>query len=99
MTIIEKNKNNFSWVFAVLGIFIVLNLGWSIVNYNKIVNFRHDIASVGKSVREAEVQNAELKASLLAITSEENMKKTAAERGLVLENNPEYLKYKKLAER
>ena len=69
-------------VSAILGIFL----------YNQLVNLRHEITSQENNLQKAEVESAELKNNLYAAVDAKNLEKLAADKALIIDKNPQYLK-------
>lgn len=94
MTIIRQKKNSDvlrQWTIilsagaacmAITGLFF----------YNQVVNDTHEITQRRGDVRDVEVKNAELKGELYDLTSSRQVEAFAAANGLVVENNPNYIK-------
>jgi cell division protein FtsL len=94
MTIIQPNqnkrKNNF--VIYLLLVIIAVLIMQGIYLYSQSVTFRHDIANLEKSLREAEASNAEMKNKIFTFFESENIKRAVEERQLIEEKYPQYIK-------
>lgn len=96
MTIItskEKYKNINRWIGAFVFVAII-SAFYGVFLYNKIVGIKHDIGANKISLREVEVENAELKNSVYTATKGEKGKEVLIQRGFIVEKNPEYVKNK-----
>ena len=93
MTIIQPNKTQrgIRIVFAgsILALFGVAL--WSIVLYNRTVNMAHEISANERAYKAMLVKNGELKNTLYALTDVKNLRRTAANLGLVPIRQPEYI--------
>lgn len=93
MTYIQPNKNNkINFLTSILILITVFSASWGVYLYNQSVNFSHNIANQEKLVRQAEVENAELKNRLYQQIDSKNLEVLASEKSLVIEKNPEYIK-------
>lgn len=68
-----------------------------ILLYNQLVNLRHEITSQENSLQKAEVGSAELKNNLYTMVDLTKLEKLAAEKALVVDKNPQYVKTEPLA--
>ena len=64
---------------------------WLIVAYNQLVNLKHGVADANIELKHIETQGAELKNSLFALISNEQLGEFATSRNLSLDQNPYYL--------
>ncbi len=93
MTYIQPNKNNkINFLTSILILIMVFSASWGVSLYNQSVNFSHNIADQEKLVRQAEVENAELKNRLYQQIDSKNLEVLASEKSLVIEKNPEYIR-------
>ena len=60
--------------------------------YNQLIDLRHEVSIVGKSVNQSEVENAELKNNFYQAFNEKNLESLAEKNSLVLEKKPEYVR-------
>ncbi len=96
MTIIQNNnlKSNNEYkilVASLIAVLMVLSIGGIFV-YNLKVNLSHEIASVKDSLRDAEIKNADLKNSVYGMLDQQKLQTLAANQGLVIDKDPEYVK-------
>ncbi len=91
MTIIQpsKSKNKISLFFLV--IFIFLLAGFYIYEYNRLVTFNYQVQSLEKSLIENQTFNSDLKSQLYQLTAAARLENLAKEKGLVLEQQPQYI--------
>ena len=93
MTYIQPNKNNkINFLTSILILIAVFSASWGVSLYNQLVNFNHNITNQEKLVRQAEVENAELKNRLYQQIDSKNLEVLASEKSLVIEKNPEYIR-------
>ncbi len=94
MTIIQPNKPKSKLRFFILPLILMLFAGvyLSIVFYSDVTEFKVLLSKKEKELQELEVLSAELKNQLYNILDTQNMAKAAEEAGLILEQNPIYLK-------
>ena len=93
MTYIQPNKNNkINFLTSILILIMVFSASWGVSLYNQSVNFSHNIADQEKLVRQAEVENAELKNRRYQQIDSKNLEVLASEKSLVIEKNPEYIR-------
>ena len=93
MTIIQPNRSGYKINFSIsiLALMLMVSIVWGVFVYNQLVSFRHEVSGFEKIVRQAEVENAELKNTLYQITDLKNLESSASSGRLVLEKNPKYL--------
>lgn len=94
MTIIKlnKNRNKLNLIISSLLFAIVALIIQGIYLYSQSVNFRHDIASLEKNIRDIEVSNVDMKDKLFALFDSNNTKAIIENGGLIGEENPQYIK-------
>ncbi len=93
MTYIQPNKNNkINFLTSILILITIFSASWGVSLYNQSVNFNHNIINQEKLVRQAEVENAELKNRLYQQINSKNLEVLAGEKFLVMEKNPEYVR-------
>lgn len=92
MTYIQPNKHNkINFLTYTLILIIVFSASGGIFLYNQSVDLNHNIINQEKLVRDAEVENAELKNSLYQLIESKNLETLANEKSLVVEKNPQYI--------
>jgi cell division protein FtsL len=93
MTILQPHKNRAVVNFLVI-LFVILLTGgvFYIFEYNSFVNTRYQLSALKKSVVELQASNADLKSDFYKVTDPAQFEKMAADRGLILERKPDYLK-------
>jgi len=99
MTIIKPNKNSFKVEFfsSVLIMIFIASAVWGVFLYNQTVNFRHEIEDIGITLKQSEVENAELKNILYSMIDLKESESLVASESLILEKNPEYAKVSNFA--
>jgi cell division protein FtsL len=99
MTIIQPNKNNKKINFLIFGLTMtaVLIAVWGVFLYNQLINLRHELISRENNLQKIEVANAELKNNLYGLVNPEVLTVSAANKDLILEKNPTYIKSEQLA--
>ncbi|MBI2075384.1 MAG: hypothetical protein HYT82_01810 [Candidatus Harrisonbacteria bacterium] len=93
MTIIEPNKTQRGVRIVFAGSIVAL-IGvalWSIVLYNRTVNMAHEISAYERAYNAMLVKNGELKHTLYALTDVKNLRRVAANLGLVPMRHLEYI--------
>lgn len=94
MTIIQpKNKKTF-WNKVLAGLVAgVILVAFSLVLlYARFVNLNHSIAEARRALEKIQTENAELKDRIFALLDQGRLESLAAERGLIKEKNPQYLR-------
>ncbi len=94
MTIIQLNKNNHkkNFLISILMMVSIVAAVWGVFLYNQLVSFRHEVKKQENNIRQAEVQNAELKNNLYGIIDVKNLKSSTDSQSLILDKDPEYVK-------
>lgn len=93
MTYIQPNKNNkIFFLTSILILITVFSASWGVSLYNQSVNLSHNIIDQEKLVRQAEVENAELKNKLYQQIDSKNLEVLVSEKSLVMEKNPKYIR-------
>ncbi|MGC9046506.1 MAG: hypothetical protein ACP5IC_00030 [Minisyncoccia bacterium] len=92
MTIIRPSKQKNLSYFILFLFFILVGGGIFIFQYNNYINFKHELQNINDQIQKLSLQNADFKNQLYKITDVNNLKQAAINVGLILENNPEYLK-------
>ena len=94
MTIIQPNKNSFKIEFfsSVLMMIFIASAVWGVFLYNQTVNFKHEMKNVSITLKQREVENAELKNILYSMVDLKESESLVASESLILEKNPEYVK-------
>lgn len=77
--------------FLIVGAMLIAFIFSEIYIYSQTVNLKHDILSLGETIEELRLKNAELKNDLYRLTDRENLEKLARSRGLVQDNNPKWV--------
>lgn len=95
MTIVKPNKQKkevvWTWVFASLGIALVLSVASCGCIYAKTVVLKHDISSLEEIINEEKTRNAELNNEVFRMTDPQILEIIAEEKGLVEDNNPQWV--------
>jgi len=94
MTVIEFGKRDLkiNFLIASLVVALVFCAGWWVVLYNNLIGLRHDVKETREMLSQARVHNAELKNELYHITDSVLEEAFFSESGLVLDQNPQYVK-------
>lgn len=91
MTVIQPNKDSGILKLIIsLSALLVGVAALTIIVYSKTVGLRQDIANLTQSIQTEQVQNAELKDQLFAITDPSNLQKLAAKEGFIRVVNPQW---------
>ena len=78
-------------MLAALTALIVLEAGWLVVFYNRIVNLDHAAVELRAKVQAAEAESGELKSTLFSLLENSALDDFARERNLVQEKKPHYV--------
>ena len=62
-----------------------------VIFYNRFVNLEHGISDLGRMLKTAQADNAELKDKIFAQFTMQTLEEAALERGLVQDRAPEYI--------
>lgn len=91
MTIIQPSKNKIktSLFFLIIAIFFLA--GFYIYGYNRLVTLNYQIKLLEKKIVENQTLNADLKSQLYQLTAVARLEELAKEKGLVLEQQPQYI--------
>ncbi|MBI2278987.1 MAG: hypothetical protein HYU81_02920 [Candidatus Brennerbacteria bacterium] len=94
MTIIKPHQH-FTLRYFLVSLFALLIVGggFYILEYNALAAERYEVGELKKAVERAREANADLKNALYKKLDSSKLKSLAAERGLVVERNPEYLTF------
>ena len=94
MTIIQphKHQNTIYFLVAIFGVLLIGGLLY-ISLYNGLVDARHELSALQKSMVELETQNADLKNELFRMIDPGHLESYAVAAGLVMERHPAYLRH------
>lgn len=94
MTIIKPHKN-FELKHFLISLFtlLVLGGGFYILEYNSVAAERYEVGELKQAVERAREVNADLKNALYEKLDPTKLKPLAAEHGLTIDRNPEYLTF------
>ena len=79
----------FALIFSVMSAAVYL-----IILYNSQVSLEQQISDAKKSIKEITIENASLQNKIFEYNSKDNISLRAEQLGLVIENNPIYLRVK-----
>lgn len=93
MTIIrpQKNKKLYNILIGFLSVIFAVVLFTGMWMYGNTVELKHDVAKLQEDIQREEARSSELKNSIYAILSPNNLENLAKERGLVKDRDPEYM--------
>ena len=91
MTIIQPSKNKNKKGLFLLMIIIFLLAGFYIYGYNRLVTLNYQVQTLEKTLAEAQTLNTDLKSQLYQLTAAVQLKDLAKEKGLILEQQPQYI--------
>jgi len=77
---------------AFFAIFVVAGTAY-VIEYNSLVDLRHESRELGNRIVELQTENAELKNRYYELTDPAELERLAYEYNLVLEERPTYLRY------
>jgi hypothetical protein len=94
MTYIQPHQNNnkISFLISALTLASMGAAVWGVFLYNQLIDLRHEVSIQGKTIKQSEVENAELKNNFYQVFNAKNFESLAEEKSLVLEKKPEYVK-------
>jgi cell division protein FtsL len=94
MTIIQPGNKKTFWDRILAGLIIasVLISFFLVSAYTRFINLNHGLAETRKAIQEVQTANAELKDKIFALFDRSRLESLAAERNLVVEKNPQYLR-------
>ncbi len=91
MTIIQPNKyRDIRRLILALGSILIATFTIVVFDYIETVNLRHELSNRNESLEEMKVKNAELKNQFYSLVDAANLEKLAAEKGFVLDRNPQW---------
>ena len=95
MTIVKlsSHKKELKWklIFSLLGISLAILIVACGFIYSRAVEIKHAISSAGNTIQEERAKNAELKSMLFALTDPQTIDSVAYKKGLVKDNNPQWV--------
>lgn len=91
MTIIQPSKNKIKTSLFFLIIVIFFLAGFYIYEYNRLVTLNYRVQSLEKTLTENQALNADRKSQLYQLTAAARLEDLAKEKGLVLEQQPQYI--------
>ncbi len=94
MTIVKlNNKKELKWrlIFSISGIFLAFLIVACGFIYSQAVGLKHSILSTENVIQEERAKSAELKSRLFTIIDPQMIDNIAAKKGLVKDNNPQWV--------
>lgn len=91
MTIIQpaKNKNKISPIILLIIIFLMA--GFYIYEYNRVVSLNYRVQSLEKTIVAYQAHNSDLKSQFYKLIDPVRLEELAKEKGLILDQQPQYL--------